>query len=55
MITLEEYLKALTTIKEYKKQKEADAENLKKSLDLKLLSDFEIPLRLRRKFGEMYL
>lgn len=56
MISREEYLKALETVRKYREQVESE---MKDSASLpnaeKFLSEYDIPYRLRKVLGEIYL
>ncbi|AZA74765.1 hypothetical protein [Chryseobacterium indoltheticum] len=56
MITREEYLKALETVRKYREQVESKIHDSAGLPDAeKFLSEYDIPYRLRKVLGEIYL
>lgn len=56
MINREEYLKALETVRKYREQVESEIKDSASLPDAeKFLSEYDIPHRLRKVLGEIYL
>lgn len=58
MITREEYLKALEIVRKYREQIESEMQDSASSPDAEnsnFLSEYDIPHRLRKVLGEIYL
>jgi len=56
MIKREEYLKALETVRKYREQVESEMKDSASLQDSeKFLSEYDIPYRLRKVLGEIYL
>ncbi|MFC7347284.1 hypothetical protein ACFQO9_11200 [Chryseobacterium zhengzhouense] len=56
MISREEYLKALETVRKYREQVESEIiESASSPNAEKLLNEYDIPYRIRKVLGEVYL